>query len=192
MQTEIWSRKLWMLVWSRSEHPHLGLGYRKWLTETKVQHQVHFPQCYCWSKSYIYSAWWELILQSFLTMQLLSWSNTGLVTRKDVSTQLFFSSSKDFLFIYLFIWQREREGGRTQARGVAEEEGEAGSPLNREPDIGFDPRTLESGPEPKADVYLTEPSQFPQYPYVYGGLEELCVKAKCLSPLRLHKKCTIH
>lgn len=42
----------------------------------------------------------------------------------------------------------ERE--RAQARGVAE--GEAGSPLSREPDAGLHPRTPGSRPEQKADA----------------------------------------
>ena len=33
---------------------------------------------------------------------------------------------------------------------MAEGEGEAGFPLSREPDVGFDPRTL--GSKPKADA----------------------------------------
>jgi len=38
----------------------------------------------------------------------------------------------------------------TQAGG--EGEGEAGLPPSREPDVGLDPRTLRSWPEPKADA----------------------------------------
>ena len=34
----------------------------------------------------------------------------------------------------------------------AEREEEAGSPPSREPDVGFDPRMLGSGPEPKAEA----------------------------------------
>ena len=34
----------------------------------------------------------------------------------------------------------------------AKGEGEAGSPLSREPDVGLDPRIPGSGPEPKADA----------------------------------------
>ena len=41
--------------------------------------------------------------------------------------------------------------------GGAEGEGEAGSPLTRKPDVGLDPGALESGPEPKTDILLTEP-----------------------------------
>lgn len=44
--------------------------------------------------------------------------------------------------IYFFIWKR----------AGAEGEGEADSPLNKEPDMGLDPRTLESWPELKADA----------------------------------------
>ena len=45
--------------------------------------------------------------------------------------------------------------------GEAEGEGEAGSPLSREPDMGFNPRTLRSQPEPKADAKWTEPPKCP-------------------------------
>ena len=36
--------------------------------------------------------------------------------------------------------------------GGAEGEGQADSPLSREPDAGLDPKTMRSRPEPKADV----------------------------------------
>ena len=42
--------------------------------------------------------------------------------------------------IYLFIYLSERERKYKQA----EAEGEAGSPLSKEPDVGLDPRTLRS------------------------------------------------
>ena len=42
-------------------------------------------------------------------------------------------------FIYLFERMSEHEQG-----GVAEGEGEADSPLNREPDVGLSPRTPRS------------------------------------------------
>ena len=73
-----------------------------------------------------------------------------------------------FIFLkVLFIWQRETEReretvrGGTQAGGVGE--GDAGFPLSREPeeDMGLHPRTLGSGPEPKADTRLTEPPRRP-------------------------------
>ena len=44
---------------------------------------------------------------------------------------------KDFIYVY------DRERALT-SRGLAEGEGEAGSPLSREPDVGLDPRTLGS------------------------------------------------
>ena len=47
-------------------------------------------------------------------------------------------------FIYLFDTEKEHK--------QAEWEGEAGSPLSRELDAGFHPRTLGSGPEQKADA----------------------------------------
>jgi len=52
-------------------------------------------------------------------------------------------------FIYLFARERERT---SRAEGGTEGEGEAGSPLSREPHAGADPRTLGSGPEPEADA----------------------------------------
>ena len=56
---------------------------------------------------------------------------------------------KSYFFIFkdLFIHERERERGRD-----AEAEGEAGSPQSQEPDVGLNPRTLGSQPEPKADI----------------------------------------
>ena len=38
---------------------------------------------------------------------------------------------------------------------------EAGFPLNREPDVGLDPRTMGSRPGLKAVVQLTEPPRHP-------------------------------
>jgi len=46
------------------------------------------------------------------------------------------------------LTETAREG--TQAGGVGE--GKAGFLWSREPDAGLDPRTLGSGPEPKADA----------------------------------------
>ena len=54
---------------------------------------------------------------------------------------------------------RSEEGG---SRG----EGEAGSPWSREPiegrERGLDPKTLKSGPGPKADTEPTEPPRCPE------------------------------
>ena len=41
---------------------------------------------------------------------------------------------------------------RAQAAGEGQAEGEADSPMSRDPDAGLDPRTLRSSPEPKADA----------------------------------------
>ena len=60
---------------------------------------------------------------------------------------------------FLFIHLRERE--RAQAGGEAKGEGEADSPLSWEPNVGLDPRTWRSQPEPKAD---TQPSKPPWVP----------------------------
>lgn len=45
--------------------------------------------------------------------------------------------------------------------GQAEGEGEAGSPLSREQDLGLNQRTLGSWPEPQADAQPTEPPRRP-------------------------------
>ena len=45
---------------------------------------------------------------------------------------------------------------------MAEEEGEAISSMNREPNVGLDPRTPRSWPEPKADALPTEPPRCPK------------------------------
>jgi len=42
-------------------------------------------------------------------------------------------------------------------------EGEADSPLSREPDVGLSPRTLRSCPELKADAQWTEPPRCPYF-----------------------------
>ena len=54
-------------------------------------------------------------------------------------------------------------GGGTER----DEEGEAGSPLSREPNVGLDPRTLGSWPEPKADTSPTEPPRCPTIFFFY-------------------------
>ena len=51
--------------------------------------------------------------------------------------------------------ERERENNHSEAQG------EADSPLSREPDSGLNPRTLRSQPEWKADAQLDEPPRCP-------------------------------
>jgi len=46
------------------------------------------------------------------------------------------------LFFNIFIYLFDREIEHKWAERQAEGEGEAGSPLSREPDAGLDPRTL--------------------------------------------------
>ena len=58
--------------------------------------------------------------------------------------------------------ERERVSSCTN-RIVAEVEGEAGSPLSREPDEGLDPRTLQSWLELKSNTQPAEPPRCPQY-----------------------------
>ena len=55
-----------------------------------------------------------------------------------------------FFFRILFIYLTEHKQAEWQVEG----EGEAGSPISREPDKGLDPRTLGSRPEPKVDAQL--------------------------------------
>ena len=65
---------------------------------------------------------------------------------------------KDF---YLFIWQTEitsRQRGRQRERGR-----EAGSPLSREPNLGLNPKTLGSRPEPKAEALTQWATQAPPW-----------------------------
>ena len=57
-----------------------------------------------------------------------------------------------FLFRILFIYLTEKEQEKAQAGSEAEVEGEAGFPMSRDADVGLDPRTLRSQPEPKADA----------------------------------------
>ena len=57
---------------------------------------------------------------------------------------LFLYCNFNYLFVlkydYLLIYLRER----AQVGGAAEGEGEAGSPLSREPNVGLNPRSLGS------------------------------------------------
>jgi len=62
----------------------------------------------------------------------------------------FFPFSLSF-FLSDFIYLTQR-GERERAQAGGEAEGEAGSLLSKEPDVGLDPRTLGSRPEPKADA----------------------------------------
>ena len=58
-----------------------------------------------------------------------------------------------FFNFYLFMREREREA-------ETQEEGEAGS-RRGEPDVGLNPRTPGSLPEPKAGGSITEPPRHP-------------------------------
>ena len=73
-----------------------------------------------------------------------------------------------FFRLYSFIWEWERESMFIRAWwGGAEGEGEADSPLNREPNTGLDPRTSRSLPEPKTDAQPTElPSSLALFIYL--------------------------
>ena len=56
-------------------------------------------------------------------------------------------------FYFIFnLRERERAGEKAWEGGGAEAEGDAGSLLSRKPYLGFDPRMLGLGPEPKADA----------------------------------------
>ena len=56
-----------------------------------------------------------------------------------------------------------REAGR-------EREEEAGSLLSREPNVGLDPRTLESSPESKAEALTHRATQVPPLPYDFNNI----------------------
>ena len=68
-------------------------------------------------------------------------------------------SSKNFFF----IWER---GSMNRVEGGVE--GEADSPLSREHNVGFDPRTPGSWPESKADASPTEPPRRPPPEYCWS------------------------
>ena len=68
-----------------------------------------------------------------------------------LSLKLFFFF---FLRFYLFIHETQRERQRHRQR-------EKQVPC-REPDVGLDPGTLGSCPEPKADVLTAEPPRCPR------------------------------
>ena len=54
-----------------------------------------------------------------------------------------------FFFLRFYVFERDTEIAREWEQGG---EGEAGSPLSKEPDFRLSPRTLGSCPEPKADA----------------------------------------
>ena len=58
-----------------------------------------------------------------------------------------------FKILLIYLTENVHKQGEQKIEG----EGEAG----REPDMGFDPRTLGSWPKPQADAWLTEPTQEP-------------------------------
>ena len=67
---------------------------------------------------------------------------------------LYFLHQVLFLKI-LFIYFRQRHKKKesiSKMGGEAKGEGQADSPLSREPNAGLDPRTLGLRPEPKADA----------------------------------------
>ena len=57
-----------------------------------------------------------------------------------------------FKILFIYLTQRERQPAREGIQAGGVEEGEAGFPLSRGPDVGLNPRTLGSRPEPKADA----------------------------------------
>ena len=57
-----------------------------------------------------------------------------------------------YFFLRFYLFEKEREWAKEGAQAGEEAEEEADSLLNKEPDVGLDPRTLESWPEPKADT----------------------------------------
>ena len=56
-------------------------------------------------------------------------------------------SLRIYSFLKIFYWREKEIGRESMSRGEGEGaggEGEVGSPLSREPDVGLDPRTLRS------------------------------------------------
>ena len=60
-------------------------------------------------------------------------------------------SSTGLIFKILFTWERERERAGT-SRGRGKGKGRSRLPAEGGPQVGLDPRTLRSQPEPKADA----------------------------------------
>jgi len=77
----------------------------------------------------------------------LTWKqlSEGIVSLGRESYFYFLNFFKDFFYSF----ERQRESERAQARGEAQGEGETDSPLSWEPDMGLDPRTWRSWPDPK-------------------------------------------
>ena len=80
-----------------------------------------------------------------------------------------------FKRFYLFIWKKEwaSKRERAQAGGRAKGEGEADSPLSREPDVGLDPGTPGSWPERRQTLnWLSHPgapqSFFLHFPWTHN------------------------
>ena len=71
-----------------------------------------------------------------------------------------------FLRFYLFIQERQRERGRQRHR-----QREKQAPC-REPDVGLDPGTMGSRPEPKADA---QPLSHPGVPTLLRIRSEVCL-----------------
>ena len=68
-----------------------------------------------------------------------------------------------FLRFYLFIHERHRERKRERQR---HRQREKQAPC-REPDVGLDPRTPRSCPEPKADAQPLSHPGVPLFPFLY-------------------------
>ena len=73
-----------------------------------------------------------------------------------------------FGIVFIYLTEREQEQGEQQV----EADGEAGSPLSREPDVGLHPRTSRSQPQPKADIQPPEPPRCPVFTYLLNAENE--------------------
>ena len=103
-------------------------------------------------------------LQSVFTLM------TALATLRQYLVHLFVFVLKDF--IYLFERDREREKEQ-EWWGRTEGEGEADSLLRREPNVGLDPRTPGSWPEPKADAQpLSHPGGLASFVFSLSALKD--------------------
>ena len=66
---------------------------------------------------------------------------------------------KDLIYLRESTWDRAKStnGEEVESQEGGQREREKQAPPNREPDVGLNPRTPRSWPEPKADASLTEP-----------------------------------
>ena len=137
---------MWLIIYLDSTPSHcMFLPYFLLLLPFvfSVLYWLHlYTQTYvhAYSEVYLELCWFGLF-SSYFFLVLMATLNFQWFLRFPHYPWFFVFLKNDYLFIYLFIWDRVRERERAQA--VAGAEGEAGSPLSREPDVG----AASQGPE---------------------------------------------